>query len=53
MPLYLHACEVRFTVGDSGLCCTCVTLDSLFEDVPLVEFICFVVTRMPGESYRR
>ena len=23
--LYLHACQVRFTVGDSGLCCcTCV-----------------------------
>ena len=24
--LYLHACQVRVTVGDSGLCCcTCVT----------------------------
>ena len=25
----------------------------LFEDVPLVEFMYFVFTRMPGESYRR
>ena len=25
VKLYLHACEVRVTVGDSGLCCcTCV-----------------------------
>ena len=23
--LYLHACQVRVTVGDSGLCCTCLT----------------------------
>ena len=23
--LYLHACQVRVAVGDSGLCCTCVT----------------------------
>ena len=23
--LYLHACQVRVTIGDSGLCCTCVT----------------------------
>ena len=23
--LYLHACQVIVTVGDSGLCCTCVT----------------------------
>ena len=24
-PLYLHACQVRLTIGDSGLCCcTCV-----------------------------
>ena len=26
---------------------------SLFEDVPLVEFMYLVFTRMPGESYRR
>ena len=25
----------------------------IFEDVPLVEFMCLVFTRMPGESYRR
>ena len=25
----------------------------LFEDVPLVEFMYLVLTRMPGESYRR
>ena len=25
----------------------------LFEDVPLVEFMYLVFTRMPGESYRR
>ena len=24
-----------------------------FEDVPLVEFMYLVLTRMPGESYRR
>ena len=23
--LYLHMCQVRVTVGDSGLCCICVT----------------------------
>ena len=23
--LYLHACQMRVTVDDSGLCCTCVT----------------------------
>ena len=26
---------------------------SKFEDLPLVEFMYFVFTRMPGESYRR
>ena len=26
---------------------------NLFEDVPLLEFMYFVFTRMPGESYRR
>ena len=26
---------------------------SFFEDVPLVEFMYHVFTRMPGESYRR
>ena len=25
----------------------------LSKDVPLVEFMCLVFTRMPGESYRR
>ena len=23
-PLHLHACQVRATVGDSGLCCKCL-----------------------------
>ena len=23
--MYLHACQVRVTVGHSGLCCVCVT----------------------------
>ena len=23
--LYLHVCQVRVAVGDSGLCCACVT----------------------------
>ena len=23
--VYLHACQVRVTIGDSGLCCVCVT----------------------------
>jgi len=23
--LYLHVCQVRVTVGHSGLCCVCVT----------------------------
>ena len=35
--LYLHVCQVRVTVCDS---------------VPLVGFMYFVFTRMPGESYR-
>ena len=26
---------------------------TIFEDVPLEEFMCLVFTRMPGESYRR
>ena len=41
---------MKVAVGDSGLCCCpCV----IFEDVPLVEFMYLVLTRMPGESYRR
>ena len=30
-----------------------VPLMHLLEDVPLVEFMYLVFTRMPGESYRR
>ena len=26
---------------------------TIFEDIPLVEFMCLVFTRVPGESYRR
>ena len=34
--------------------CTCGGVYVLcIEDVPLVEFMYFVFTRMPGESYRR
>ena len=28
-------------------------IESVIEDVPLVEFMYLVFTRMPGESYRR
>ena len=35
--LYLHACQVRVTVGD----------------LHLAEFMYLVFTRMPGESYSR
>ena len=41
--LYLQACQVRVTIGDSGLC----------KGGPLVEFIYLVFTNMPDESYRR
>ena len=44
MHLVLHACQVRVTVGGSGL---------YNENVPLVEFMLLVFTRIPGESYRR
>ena len=37
--LYLLACQVRVTIGTT--------------DVPLVEFMYLVFTRMPGESYHR
>ena len=40
----MGAASVGLTVGFSG--CP-------FEDVPLVEFMYLVFTRMPGESYRR
>ena len=36
--LYLHARQVRVTIGD-------------YEGVPLVEFVYLVFTRMPGESH--
>ena len=46
--LYFHACQVRVTVGNTGLCyCTCVMRNIL------MEFMYLVFTRMPGESYRR
>ena len=32
--LYLHACQVRVTVGGSGLCCVCVTY---FRMVPRIS----------------
>ena len=44
--LCLHTCQVRVTVGNSGLCCC-------FEDVPQVVFMYLVFTPMPGESDRR
>ena len=33
--------------------CVCVYAWHTLEDVPLVEFMYLVFTRMPGESYRR
>ena len=60
--LYLHTSESRggcpgLPVPDNpyGLCGRKARLNQpiLFEDVPLVEFMCLVFTRMPGESYRR
>ena len=30
--LHLHACHVSVTVGDSGLCCTCITLCVDYEE---------------------
>ena len=59
--LYLHACQVRVTVGDSGLCCcTCVLYfernnnnNKPTEDVSVVVLMYLVFTRVPGESYRR
>ena len=38
---------LRYIFGTSG------TYRMKFEDVPLVEFMYIVFTRMPGESYRR
>ena len=35
LTLYLHACEVRVTVGDSGLCCcTCVPIFWVLTELP-------------------
>ena len=66
---YLHACEVRVTVGDVRLVefmylvftrmpgesyrRRCTSGGVTVGDVPLVEFMYLVFTRMPGESYRR
>ena len=44
--LYLLACQVKVITCDSGLCCC-------FQDIPLVEFMYLIFTRMPSESYRR
>ena len=45
--MYLHACQVRVTVTIQDFVVVFV------EDVPLVEIMYLVFTRMPGESYRR
>ena len=39
MHLYLQACQVRVTVGDSGLCSTCVTYFSVLIN-SLVYWFC-------------
>ena len=49
--LYLHACQVRVTLGDSGLWFINSTRGT--PDMLLVEFMYLVFTCMPGESYRR
>ena len=36
-----------------ALLCFLIINSDLFEDVPLVEFMYLIFTRMPGESYRR
>ena len=41
--LYLHP---PLVAGSLASVCT-------LEDVPLLEFVYFVITHMPGESYRR
>ena len=54
--LYLHACQVRFwgcTSGGVYVPCIYTHARWDFEDVPLVEFMYLVFTRMPGESYHR
>ena len=41
--------QLQFPTGMYKVYCHCIT----YEDVPLVEFILSVFTRMLGESYRR
>ena len=41
--------QLQFPTGVNKIYCYCIT----YEDVPLVEFMYFVFTRMPCESYRK
>ena len=44
LPCYLHACQVRDTVGDSGLCCwVCVTSFKHWLTPLCVEFTFFLI----------
>ena len=49
--------RVRACVGGARVCvrvCVCACVRACVrKDVPLVEFMSLVFTRMPGESYRR
>ena len=45
--LYLLACQVRVTVGDSGLCCVCLTSFERFSVTPL----CVDYRIHPGALY--
>ena len=42
VPYILLACKVRVTVGDSGLCCVCVTSFERSVITPLFVVLCFV-----------
>ena len=55
VTLTWNACKYKVHKPPPEVHPACVTPTevSLFEDVPLAEFIYLVFTGMPGESYRR
>ena len=53
VPLYLHACQVKVTVGDSGLCCcTCYVFRALINSLVCWFCPCIFVCTFGSFSFR-
>ena len=52
--LHLHVCHVRVTVGDSGLCCACVTSFERYMPIsPVRSFVRDSLKKLNGSAYVR